>query len=205
MPSVSGRSRPSTWQPVPRDHGGGAGVPAKPTDPERCVCQHLGRTGQRFANHQRRGRDGRAVDAESLWKCRVGQFGGGQRRPESRDQLDRRHRQRRIIDRDRGQHQPGDDDSAVKRRPVRTGPDIAGGQPSGGSGREHDLVQSRPRHFAGHGGDDDRGDHDPDRGSGDDPRLVPGRRQDLSGITQQRAVSRSRGVRDDLHLVGDAL
>ena len=39
----------------------------------------------------------------------------------------------------------------------------------------------------------------------DDPRLVPGRRQDLSGIAQQRAVSRPRGVRDDLYLARHAL
>ena len=175
-------------------------VLAEPADAEGCLCQHLGRTGQRFANDQCRGRDGRVVDAG-----RVGQFGRGQCGPESRDQLDRRHRQRRIVDRDGGQHQPGDDDSAVKRRPVRTGPDIACRQPSGGSGRQHDLVQSAARRLAEHGGDDDRGDHEPDRGSRDDPGSFAGRRQDLSGIAQQRAVSRPRGVRDDLHLARDAL
>ena len=101
-------------QPVPRDHGGRAGVSAEPADAEGCLCQHLGRTGQRFANDQRGGRDCRVVDAG-----RIGQFGRGQRGTESRDQLDRRHRQERIVDRDGGQHQPGDDDSAVERRPIR--------------------------------------------------------------------------------------
>ena len=62
---------------------------------------------------------------------RVGQFDRSQRCAQSRDQLDRRHRQNSIIDRHGGQHQPGDDDSAVKRRPLRAGPDIAGRQPSG--------------------------------------------------------------------------
>ena len=35
--------------------------------------------------------------------------------------------------------------------------------------------------------------------------LVPGRRQDLSGIAQQRAISRPGGAGDDLHLARDAL
>ena len=117
----------------------------------------------------------------------------GQRGPQSCDQLDRRHRQGRIVDRHRGLDQPGDDDSALERRPVRTGPDLACRQPSGASGRQHDLVQSRARRLAERGGDDDRGDHEPDRRSGDDPRLVPGRRQDFPGVARQRAVSRARG------------
>ncbi len=54
---ASGLDRLCGAQPVPRDHGGGAGVPAEPADPRGCRCQHLGRTGQRFANHQCGGRN----------------------------------------------------------------------------------------------------------------------------------------------------
>ena len=36
-----------------------------------------------------------------------------------------------VLDRYGGQHQPGDDDSAVERHPIRTRPDVAGRQPSG--------------------------------------------------------------------------
>ena len=82
----------------------------------------------------------------------LGQFGRGQCRPKSRDQLDRRHRQGRIVDRNGGQHQPGDDDSAVQRRPLRPGPDAAHRQPSGASGRQHHLVQSAARRLAEHRG-----------------------------------------------------
>jgi hypothetical protein len=116
---------------------------------------------------------------------RVAQFGRGQRGAQSRDQLDRRHRQGRILDRDGGQHQPGDDDSAVERRPVRTGPDLADRQPSGGSGRQHHLVQSRARRLAGHRRYDDRGDHEPDRGS----RTIRGSFQGAAKIFQESLAS----------------
>ena len=89
-----------------------------------------GRIGQRFANDQCRGRNGRVADAD-----RLGQCGRGQRGTQPRDQLDRRHRQGPIIDRDRGQHQPGNDDSAVERRRDSGRAGLADRQPSGRPGR----------------------------------------------------------------------
>ena len=133
------------------------------------------------------------------------QLDRGQRRAQSSDQLDRRHRQGGRLDRHRGQHQPGDDDPTVERRRLWTGQHVAGRQPPGWPGRQHHLVQSAAGRVAQHGGCDDRGDHGPDRSARDDPRLFPGRRQDFPGIDQQRTVSHSRGVRHDLYLSRHAL
>ena len=122
-----------------------------PRDLEGGLCQHLGRLRERLADHQCGGRNGGVVVAEDL-----DQFGRGQRGTQSRDQLDRRHRQGRFVDRNRGQHQRGDDDPAVQRRPVRAGRDAARRQSSGSSGRRHRLVQSAAGHLAEHGDDGDR-------------------------------------------------
>ena len=73
------------------------------------------------------------------------QLGRGQRGAQSRDQLDRRHRQGSVIDRNGRLDQPGDDDSAIERRPICARPDAADRQPSGPLRRQHHLLQSRRR------------------------------------------------------------
>ena len=78
---------------------------------------HIGRIGQRFANDQCRGRDRGVLDAGRVGQ--FGQFGRGQCRPQSRDQLDRRHRQRRIVDRDGGLTGQETMIPLSSRRPVR--------------------------------------------------------------------------------------
>ena len=103
---------------------------------------------------------GTVVATGSVGRGQLGQRAG---RPKSRDQLDRRHRQGRGLDRLGGQHQPGDHDSAVGGGAFYPRRDPARGQPPGAAGRQHHFVQSAAECLAEHRRRLDRGRHEPDR------------------------------------------
>ncbi len=124
---------------------------------------------------------------------------------ESRHQFDRRHRQGRRLDRVRGQHQPGNHDSAVGGRALHPGHDAARGQPPGAAGRLHHLVQPSAGRLAEQGGRHHRCHHEPDRRARDHPRHLPGHGKGVSGFAQQSALPDSRGPGHDLHRARRAL
>ena len=132
-------------------------------------------------------------------------FGRGKCGTKSRDQLDRRHRQGGLVDRNSRQHHSGDDDPALQRGPLRRRRDAAGRQSPGSSGRQHRLLQSAAGRLAEHGRHGDRGDHEPDRHALGHPRRFRGSCQDLPAVAGERAVSHRGCLRHHLHLARHAL
>ena len=177
-------------QPVPRRHGGLAGVLGESGVAEGHLCQHLRRRDQRRAGDRRHRLGGAARGGRR-------RSGGGGAQPAH--QPDRRQRPRLGLDRGGRQHRAGDDDPAVVGDPLRVRHDAACRQSPGPVRRQHDLVQP------GAGQDAERRRrlcerHDArDRRAGDHPRLVPGHGAGLPAVARQPAPAGAGGARRRLY------
>ncbi len=171
-------------QPIPRHHGGRAALLAESGDAEGRLCLHLRRLGRRLAGDQRgRGHGG------VYGKIDGGHFRQRAGRPQPRDQLDRRDRQGRRLDRLGRQHQAGDHDPAVGSRAFQPGRNAARGQSSGPARRQHHLVQPAAERLAERGGRHHRSHHEQARRARNDPRHLPGHGEGIPGLA--RRTSRS--------------
>ena len=110
-----------------------------------------------------------------------GHFGQCAGRPQPRDQLDRRDRQGRRLDRLGREHQRRDHDPVVGSRAFRPGRDAARRQSSGPARRQHDLVQPAAERVAERGGRHHRSHHEQARRPRNDPRHLPGHGEGIPG------------------------